>query len=167
MNSKLPLRPGPVSMGPPASHGPGLDSCQALLHSLTVSRHADTLTYAPEGNFACNQRVKVGIYFDQRAPGVPTCREACIGLRTHVSSGAAASDGPSGSQKHVPAAPVPYVGARASKIRYFTWYESAGRQEQARRDSETLPIPAGDGRKWGNRWWEYGTTFSETPSPAP
>ena len=65
------------------------------------------------------------------------------------------------AQKHVPAAPVPYVGARASKIRYFTWYESAGRQEQARRDSETLPIPAGDGRKWGNRWREYSTTFFE------
>ena len=61
------------------------------------------------------------------------------------------------AQKHVPAAPVPYVGARASKIRYFTWYESAGRQEQARRDSETLPIPAGDGRKWGDRRREYST----------
>ena len=68
-----------------------------------------------------------------------------------------------GLQKHVPTAPVPYVGARASKVRYFTWYESAGRQEQARRDSETLPIPAGDGRKWGNRWWEYGTTFFDPP----
>ena len=69
------------------------------------------------------------------------------------------------AQKHVPAAPVPYVGARASKIRYFTWYESAGRQEQARRDSETmsetLPMPAGDGRKWGDRWREYSTTFFE------
>ena len=42
--------------------------------------------------------MKVTIYFDQRAPGVPTCREACIGLRTHVSSGAAASDGLSGSK---------------------------------------------------------------------
>ena len=65
------------------------------------------------------------------------------------------------AQKHVPAAPVPYVGARASKIRYFTWYESAGRQEQARRDSETLPMPAGDGRKWEDRWREYSTTFSK------
>ena len=65
------------------------------------------------------------------------------------------------AQKHVPAAPVPYVGARASKIRYFTWYESAGRQEQARRDSETLCMPAGDERKWGDRWRECSTTFFE------
>ena len=81
-------------MGPPASHGPGLDSCQALLHSLTVSRHADTLTYASEGSFACNQRMQLDFYFDQLAPGVPACREACIGLPRYVFSGAAASDGP-------------------------------------------------------------------------
>ena len=93
---KLPLRPGPVRMGPPTSHGPGLDSCQAFLHSLTFSRHADTPPLAPKGNFACNQRFQLNIYFDQRVPGVPACREACIGLPPYVSSGAAASDLPFG-----------------------------------------------------------------------
>ena len=98
VHSKCSLRPGPVSMGPPASHGPGLDSCEAFSHSLTFSRHADTATLAPTGNFACNQRMQLDFYFDQLAPGVPACREACIGLPRYVSSGAAASELPSGSK---------------------------------------------------------------------
>ena len=149
---KCSLRPGPVSMGPPASHGPGLDFCQAFLHSLTVSRHADTPPLAPKGSFGCKQRIRFDIYFDQRVPGVPTCREACIGLPRYVSSGAAASDGPWDSKTR-PRGTHPDGRVPEPQKSVF----SRGMRAQAARSKlgEILrrsPYPLVMGSGGGNRW---------------